>query len=271
MNSDIRISITFFQHHKTKKLIRRFGPEGIIFLQKIWVYAAQYRSKGRLDDMTAEDIAVAVDWMGEPDELVSTLCEIGFLKQCEEGIYLIHDWEVHNPWAFHAKERSEKASNAANARWGNAKKCPEHASSMPEASPSNAPSPTPTPTPKDTDDSSKSSGSRPKACPKEQWDKYTEYSRKYLEEQHERWGSLVQVTNSRIKAGAKALDNLIRVKGFPSQVVYETIEWGRNHEFWEQQIRSLGGLTKNGKNGESKFANMLASRTQEAQNAHRHA
>jgi hypothetical protein len=145
MNSDIRVSATLLQHHKTKKLIRVLGLGVIYYLLRLWTYTAQYRPDGILKGMTAEDIAVAIDWLDEPDDLIRPLCEIGFLEQCEEGEYRIHKWDVHNPYAAHAKERSEKARKAARARWGDAKECSEHALSMPVASPSNAPSPTPTP------------------------------------------------------------------------------------------------------------------------------
>lgn len=271
MNSDIRISTTFFEHHKTKKLIRRLGLEGVFCLQKIWVYAGQYRPDGILHGMTGEDIAVVVDWMEEPDALIGPLCEIGFIELSDKGVYLIHDWATHNPYAAHAKQRSEKARRAAQARWGSATTCSEHATSIPLASSSNAPSPTPSPTPKDTDDSSKSSGTRPKACSPEQWDKYLTYSKSFLQEQQERWGKLVQISESRVLGGAKVLDNLVRVKGFSKELVQETLEWARDDDFWSLQLRSLGSLLKKSSNGETKFSNILAQRAKEEGDVQRHA
>ena len=124
---------------------------------------------------------------------------------------------------------------------------------------------------RDTDDSAEPSGTRPKGCSHEQWDKYLSYSRAFLEKQHERWGPLIKISDSRIQAGAMALDNLVRVQGFDPRVVYETIEWARNDDFWQQQLRSLGSLTKKARNDELKFSNILSQRTMEAQNAQRHA
>ncbi|NJB67525.1 hypothetical protein GGQ74_001165 [Desulfobaculum xiamenense] len=109
MNADIRISTTFFSHHKTKKLLRRLGPDGIVHLLKLWTYAAQYRPDGSLRGMDAEDIAVSVDWLGDPDEFVRSLCETGFVERDEDGTYRIHDWQEHNLWASEAEERSDKA------------------------------------------------------------------------------------------------------------------------------------------------------------------
>jgi len=273
MNSDIRVSVTLLQHHKTKKLIRLLGLGVVYYLLRLWTYTAQYRPDGVLKGMTAEDIAVAIDWMDEPDDLIRPLCEIGFLEQCEKGGYIIHDWVIHNPYAAHAKDRSEKARKAAQARWGNAKQCSEHATSIPPVSPSNAPIPIPTPSPipKDTDDSDDFSGPRPKACPVEPWEEYLTYSQHFLERQHERWGANAPISDSRVIAGARALDKLIRVKGFSSKVVYETVEWGRDHHFWQHQLKSLGALTKKGRNDEIKFNNILSQRAKEASDAQRHA
>lgn len=124
---------------------------------------------------------------------------------------------------------------------------------------------------RDTDDSSESSGLRPNACSIEQWEKYLSYSQEFLEKQHERWGKLVQVSEPRVVAGAKALDNLIRVKQFPKELVHETLTWARDDDFWSLQLRSLGSLLKKGSNGESKFSNILAQRAKEESDAQRHA
>lgn len=122
-----------------------------------------------------------------------------------------------------------------------------------------------------TDNSAESSGHRPSQCPPEQWDKYVAYSRQFLDRQHQAWGPLVKITESKVQAGAKALDNLIRVQGFPKRTVQETIEWAMADDFWSQQLRSLGSLTKKSKNDELKFSNILAKRAEEVRRAQRNA
>jgi len=124
---------------------------------------------------------------------------------------------------------------------------------------------------RDSDGSLKSSAPRPKACSEEQWDKYLAYSHDFLKKQHARWGKVVQVSEDRVLSGAKALDNLIRVQGYSSEVIHETLQWARDDGFWGLQLRSLGSLLRKGKNGESKFNNILAARAMEVQNAQRHA
>ena len=169
MNKDIRISVDFFEHHKTRRLKRRLGWEGVIALQQLWCYAAKHRPQGSLNGMDAEDIADASKWEGEPKEFVSQLCEIGFLEECDKGTYLLHDWEENNPWAAAAQERSEKARKAARAKHAKEKSsennaegvpnaCDEHGGSMREAGSAHAlgreehaqcsaPSPSPSPSP----------------------------------------------------------------------------------------------------------------------------
>ena len=65
MNTDFRVSVEFFAHHKTKKLKKRLGSDGVIALLQLWSYAARLRSDGDLSGMSTEEIELAVDWNGE--------------------------------------------------------------------------------------------------------------------------------------------------------------------------------------------------------------
>lgn len=114
--TDCRISTTLPHHPKTKRLIRRLGHAGAWHLIVLFVWTAANRPDGNLSGLNAEDIEIAVDWMGDPGAFVSALVEVGFLKG-DELSYLIHDWAEHNPWAAGANERSAKASAAARARY----------------------------------------------------------------------------------------------------------------------------------------------------------
>ena len=115
MNSDIRLSVDFFAHHKTKKVLRKLGAEGVVCLVQLFCYTGKFRPEGRLEGMDAADISDAVDWRGNSEEFVATLCDAGFLEQCDEGVYIVHEWEQHNPWAAGAAERSLAASKAGKA------------------------------------------------------------------------------------------------------------------------------------------------------------
>ena len=114
MNSDIRLSVDFFSHHKTKKVLRKIGPEGVICLVRLLCYVGKFRPEGRLEWMDVEGISDAVDWSGDAEELVSTLCGAGFIEQSDDGVYIIHDWEKHNPWAPYRDWETDRKSTRLN-------------------------------------------------------------------------------------------------------------------------------------------------------------
>lgn len=108
MNSDFRISVDFWYHPKTKKLIRRLGLEGVRSLQILWAWTAANRPSGSLTGMDDEDIELASDWNGEIGSFVKALKELHWLDQNQEG-FVIHDWQTNNPWAADADFRADKA------------------------------------------------------------------------------------------------------------------------------------------------------------------
>lgn len=138
MNSDIRISVCFPAHTKTKKLKRILGSDGVLSLITLWTYAAQNRPDGALTGMDLDDIAIASDWSGDEKEFIDALVKIGWVEKID-GVYILHDWEENNPWAADAVNRSERARKAAEKRWERAKEQSENDSKeMPEDANSNA-------------------------------------------------------------------------------------------------------------------------------------
>ena len=153
MNKDIRLKVTFPNHKKTIKLIHLIGAEGFYSLVQLWCYVAQNHPKGILKDYDKYDLEIAARWTGEKGEFTKAVTrkDINFVKKIAKG-FEINDWEEHNPYVFHADERSEKARLAAQARWKPSKdKGLSDASSidvaLPPALTSNAPSPDPSPSP----------------------------------------------------------------------------------------------------------------------------
>lgn len=115
MNQDIRLSVDFFGHHKVRRLRRALGADGALCLIALFCYAGKHRPTGALSGMGAEDIEEAAGWNGEAGAFVAMVCGLGLLEQCEEGVYQIHDWADHNPWAAGAEERRAMASKAGKA------------------------------------------------------------------------------------------------------------------------------------------------------------
>jgi len=142
MNMDIRLATGFWQHPKVKKLEKRLGLKGVRSLQILWCWCAQNRPNGLLTGMDSEDIELAADWHGKAG---------AFFEQCMgvwieelDGVYVLHEWEEHNPWQVAngelaqaaAEARREKARKAAQARWNKEKMadavCSEDADAIPE-------------------------------------------------------------------------------------------------------------------------------------------
>src|SRR5690606_21284062 len=94
MSGDARISTGFPGHPKTKKLVRRLGPEAAWALVCLIRWTRSNRPDGDLEGMSAEDIELACDWSGDADALVRELASVGFLDG-EEGAYRLHDWADH--------------------------------------------------------------------------------------------------------------------------------------------------------------------------------
>lgn len=107
MSQDFRIAIGFFRHHKTRKLERRLGLEGVVALLRLWEYAAEFRTRGDLAGMTVEDIELAAGWTSE-SALVPVLVEVGYIDEEADG-YALHDWQAHNPWVAESEARSAAA------------------------------------------------------------------------------------------------------------------------------------------------------------------
>lgn len=119
MNSDIRLSVDFFSHPKTIKLLRRLGADGVLCLQRLWLFAARHRADGRLVDMDAEEIEIASGWSNDMltnrstvvngvNHFVDTLVELRWLD-VEDGVFELHGWLDRNGYAASAYDRSDKS------------------------------------------------------------------------------------------------------------------------------------------------------------------
>jgi len=158
VNSDIRLSIGFFDHPKSVKLKRRLGWDGLESLLRLWFFAAQYKPDGILSGMDTEEIELAAKWNGDEGVFVGALTDLRWLE-CSNETFLLHDWNDHNGYCAHAEDRKKQAQKAAEARWkkrfGNSANNDDAASNAKgntdsnamSTTASNAPSPVPYPSP----------------------------------------------------------------------------------------------------------------------------
>ena len=117
MNTDIRLSVEFWDHHKTVKLERRLGLEGIKSLLILWAWAAKNRVDGFLYNMDEKDIEIAARWKGESGELIAELVALRWVDDFSEPIeydkgtarYALHNWQLRNSWAADFENRGDKS------------------------------------------------------------------------------------------------------------------------------------------------------------------
>ena len=82
------------RHPKTKKLARLLGvslPAAVGHLHYLWWWALDFAQDGILDKYDSDDIAEAMEWEGDGDQLVEALTSAGFIDETEHGL-MIHDW-----------------------------------------------------------------------------------------------------------------------------------------------------------------------------------
>lgn len=115
MNTDIRVSTTFFSHRKTKKLQRSLGEHGVLCLLKLWTRVALEKPCGILEGWDKDDIEIESDFKGEPGTFVSALLELGFLDEAD-NVHILHNWDERQGWVSKSEERSEKARLSTLAR-----------------------------------------------------------------------------------------------------------------------------------------------------------
>lgn len=85
---------------KFKRLQRRLGESkrGLVgLLELLWIETQRNCPEGDIGRFTNEEIAIMVDWDGDPDELVAALVETRWLDRSENHILIVHDWEDHCP------------------------------------------------------------------------------------------------------------------------------------------------------------------------------
>ena len=151
MSKDIRVALSFFNHHKTRRLHLEFGDGGVVSLLKLWAYCAEHQHDGDLSKWDELLFKIACERDADCMLFVKRLaCEpLNFLDKTEKSLK-IHDWKDHQPWVFFSKKRSEIASKNASKRWKSKEKKANANGMQMACNPhkvGNAPSPSPSPSP----------------------------------------------------------------------------------------------------------------------------
>lgn len=107
------------RHPKTKKLARLLGvslPAAIGHLHFLWWWALDFAQDSVLDKFDVEDIADAMHWDGDPNELWDALIASGYVDLTETGS-VIHDWAEYAGKLLErrAKDRARKRAAGESA------------------------------------------------------------------------------------------------------------------------------------------------------------
>lgn len=107
------------RHPKTKKLARKLGvslPAVVGHLHYLWWWALDFAHDGVLDRFDGEDIAEAMEWPGDSDQLLEALIDSGYVDETDHGL-VIHDWGEYAGKLLErrAKDRARKRAAAESA------------------------------------------------------------------------------------------------------------------------------------------------------------
>lgn len=103
------------QHPKTKKLARRLGvslPAAVGHMHYLWWWALDFAQDGVLDKFDAEDIADAMQWDGDADQLVEALLYVGYIDDTPDG-RRIHDWAEYAGKLLERREKDRARKRSA--------------------------------------------------------------------------------------------------------------------------------------------------------------
>jgi len=85
---------------KFKKLQRRLGvhkAQLVGMLELLWIATQKSAPRGDIGKFDDEEIAIEMGWDGDPETLILSLVECGWLDRCEDHRLVVHDWHEHAP------------------------------------------------------------------------------------------------------------------------------------------------------------------------------
>lgn len=85
---------------KFKRLQRLLGESkrGVTgLLTLLWMETARQAPEGDIGKFSNEEIAILLDWEDDPDHLVLSLVETGWLDRSDPHRLVVHDWSDHCP------------------------------------------------------------------------------------------------------------------------------------------------------------------------------
>lgn len=83
--------------HHLMRLLSTNRRDAIGLLELLWEYTAEFAPEGDVGRWPNADIAGAVEWRANPDELIAALLEARWLDRDQTHRLIVHDWADHAP------------------------------------------------------------------------------------------------------------------------------------------------------------------------------
>lgn len=106
------------RHPKTRKLCRKLGistPAAVGHLHMFWWWAMDFAQDGDISRYGPDDIADAIEWEGDSEQLYSALVEAGFIDETETG-HEIHDWYAYAGRLIETRKKMQTGSGGTAKR-----------------------------------------------------------------------------------------------------------------------------------------------------------
>lgn len=97
------------------RLRAELGDDAFWIPPRLWAYAADNQPDGDFSSYSDQELSMLIGYSKDATRMLEALKKAGFLDADRK----IHDWEVYN--SYH-RTFSERAKNAANAKWRKEKK-----------------------------------------------------------------------------------------------------------------------------------------------------
>jgi hypothetical protein len=112
--ADMNLSLDYFGHRKSIRLIVILGKGAELLPIKLWCYVGKYHAEnGILMGYSESEIEKIIEWHGEKGAAVKAMEDVGFIKKYKK-FYKIINWSRHNGHLENFKKRAKKA---AKTRW----------------------------------------------------------------------------------------------------------------------------------------------------------
>lgn len=101
----LNLSLDYFDHPKTQRLIGALGKGVESCPIRLWCYTAKFHFRdGLLQGYSKDSLENICGWTGAKGELIAKIIEVGFLDEIEGG-FKVHDWQIHGGHflAYHLK------------------------------------------------------------------------------------------------------------------------------------------------------------------------